>query len=164
VPRERARPGPWRALVFAGIGAIIVGLAFLVARIRPGPPPPSEVGGRASGLSVVYLRAGEIRRASPDSMLAPGDVLRFSVRAPEARYLEVRLRAAGAAADSTIFPAGPQAQLVRPGQTLPVEPVLGAASGKTMVTAIFADHPFAAGGPPPSDSEVVTVSLETAPP
>jgi hypothetical protein len=141
----------------------MIGLAFLVARVRPGPPPPTEVGGRASGLSVVYLRAGEIRRASPDSTLAPGDVLRFSMRADRPRYLEVRLRAAGAAAVRTIFPDGPQAQLVRPGETLPVEAVVGAGAGKTMVTAIFADHPFAAGGAPPDDGEVVTVGLETAP-
>jgi hypothetical protein len=145
------RGGPNRPLILTGILAAIVGLAFLVARPSAEPPAATPyVGARgasrakASGLGIALRRAGETRPLAPGTPVAGGDVLRFTVRAEHARHLLVRLRDGGGA-PTTIFPAaGARASApVQPGDVLPVAPVVAAGGGKVIVTAIFADHPFA---------------------
>ena len=120
-----------RALIFAGIGALLVGLAFLVARPRvpdPATDPYAGVRGasraKAAGLEVHFTRVGGRRAApsSPRTVLRAGDSLRFVVRGERARHVEVRLRD-GDAAPATVFPAGAgETALVQPRETLPVRP------------------------------------------
>jgi hypothetical protein len=144
-----------RTLVLVAILAAIVGLAFLVARPSAEPPAATPyVGTRgasranASGLAVSIRRAGDVdaQPLAPGTPVHGGELLRFRVRAEHARYLLVRLRD-GAGAPGTIFPpagATGAAELVQPGEALPVAPVLGPGGGKVVVTAVFADHPFTA--------------------
>lgn len=155
-----------RTLVLIGVLAFIVGLAFLVARPSREPvaltPYVGERGAsrvKASGLALSAWRAGERLTLKPGTPVRPGDVLRFTVRAERPRHLLVRLRD-GAAAPVTIFPAAPQSQLVQPGQTLPIAPSLGPGAGKVVVTAVFADHPFALDAARGEDSEEIDVVIE----
>jgi hypothetical protein len=96
-PRGRGR-GPWRALAFAGVGAFIVGLAFLVARPRAEPPAATPYAGargasraHASGLEVRAVRGGELHVIQPGTPLQAGDTLRFVVRGERPRYVVVRV-------------------------------------------------------------------------
>ena len=123
-----------RALVFTGIGALLVGLAFLVARPRvpdPASEPYAGVRGasraKAAGLEVHFRRGGGVEQAvDPRTVLRAGDSLRFVVRGERARHVEVRLRD-GDAAPATMFPAGAgETALVQPRETLPVRPTLAA--------------------------------------
>jgi len=104
-----------RALILVAILAAISGLAFLVARPAAEPPAATPYVGKrgasrvkASGLGVSLLRAGEITALAPGTPVRAGDVLRFSVRAEQPRYLLVRMRD-GASAATTIFPPGASA-------------------------------------------------------
>ncbi|HVZ71104.1 MAG TPA: hypothetical protein VHJ20_01910 [Polyangia bacterium] len=147
--------------------AFITGLAFLVARpSREQAAATPYVGERgasratASGLGVAFTRAGQTKPLAPGTPLAAGDRLRFTVRAERSRHLLVRLRD-GAGAATTIFPtddAGASAP-VQPGETLPATPIVGAGAGKVVVTAIFADHPFALDGDH-ADTEEVDLVME----
>jgi hypothetical protein len=157
-----------RALALVAILAAICGLAFLVARPSAEPPAATPYVGergasraKASGLAISLRRGAEVdaRPLAPGTPVRAGDTLRFSVRAERPRYLLVRLRD-GAGAATTVFPSGDAAALVRPGEVLPVTPVLGPGAGKVVVTAVFADHPFSldvAGG---GDTEVIDLVME----
>jgi hypothetical protein len=159
-----------RALALVAILAAICGLAFLVARPSAEPPAATPYVGergasraKASGLAIFFRRGAEVdaRPLAPGTPVRAGDALRFSVRAERPRYLLVRLRD-GADAPTTIFPpaGAAAAALVRPGEPLPVTPVLTPGTGKVVVTAVFADHPFsldAAGG---GDTEVIDLVME----
>jgi hypothetical protein len=157
-----------RALTLVAILAAISGLAFLVA--RPGAEPPAAtpyVGKRgasranASGLGISFQRGADVRPLAPGTTVRAGDVLRFSVRADDARYLLVRLRD-GVAAATTIFPAGAsnEAALVQPGLVLPVTPTLAPGGGKVVVTAVFADHAFSLEAARGADTEVIDLVME----
>jgi hypothetical protein len=160
-----------RPLFLVAILAAIVGLAFLVARPSAEPPAATPYVGQrgasratASGLGVSLRRDGEVdaRPLAPGTPVRAGDVLRFSVRAERPRYLLVRLRD-GAAAAATIFPAAAgatAAELVRPGETLPVAPVVAPGAGKVVVTAVFADHAFALDGARGGDTEEIDLVME----
>jgi hypothetical protein len=163
-----ARRGPWRALAFAGAGALLVGLAFLVARPAADVPATKPYAGargasreKAAGLEIMYRRGGEVQVLRPGTPLRPGDVLRLVVRAERPRYLVVQLRDGGDAT-TTIFPTGAEAVLVRPGDTLPVAPALGPAAQNAVVSALFGDHPFpsAPGSDIGPDVEVASVVIE----
>ncbi len=155
-----------RALGLTGILAALVGLAFLVARPRV-PDPASEpyVGVRgasrakAAGLAVHFNRGGEDRTVEPATVLRAGDRLRFVVRGERPRQLEVRVRD-GANAPATIFPgAARETAEVRPGDTLSVQPTLGAGGAKVIVTAVFSDRPRFVGTPPDADTEIVNLVI-----
>ena len=148
--------------------AALFGLALLVARPSAEPPAATPYVGKrgasranASGLGVSLRRAGEVdvRPLAPGTAVRGGDTLRFTVRAEAARYLLVRLRD-GEAAPTTIFPASGDAARVQPGEALPVTPVLAPGAGKVVVTAVFADHPFALEGARAADTEVVDLVME----
>jgi hypothetical protein len=165
-PRRR---GPWRALGFAGGLALVVGLAFLVARPRGGAPAESPYAGargasrgQAAGMQILVRRGGELRALQPGTPLHAGDVLRFVVRGERERYVVVRMRDAGGPA-STLFPAAGQAASVSPGATLPIAPTIGPEAGKVALTALFADHPFPVDAAPGPDTEVISLVLEKAP-
>jgi hypothetical protein len=155
-----------RALIFTGIGAFLVGLAFLVARPRV-PDPASEpyVGvrgasrARAAGLEVHFRRGGVEEGVRPATVLHAGDSLRFVVRGERARHVEVRLRD-GDAAPATVFPAGAaETVLVQPRDTLPIRPTLATGGAKVIVTALFSDRARPIGAPPDVDTEVVTLAI-----
>ena len=155
-----------RALIFTGIGALLVGLAFLVARPRV-PDPASEpycgVRGasraKAAGLEVHFRRGGVEQAVDPRTVLRAGDSLRFVVRGERARHVEVRLRD-GDAAPATVFPAGAgETALVQPRETLPVRPTLAAGGAKVIVTALFSDRARPIGAAADDDTEVVTLAI-----
>jgi hypothetical protein len=157
-----------RALIFTGIGALLVGLAFLVARPRvpdPASEPYAGVRGasraKAAGLEVHFRRAaGGVEQAvDPRTVLRAGDSLRFVVRGERARHVEVRLRD-GDGAPATAFPAGAgETALVQPRETLPVRPTLAAGGAKVIVTALFSDRARPIGAAPDDDTEVVTIAI-----
>jgi hypothetical protein len=156
-----------RTLILIGVLGFIVGLAFLVARPSREPvaltPYVGERGAsraKASGLALSVWRAGERLTLKPGTPVRAGDVLRFTVKAERPRHLMVRMRD-GAAPATTIFPlGGAPAVLVQPKQTLPVAPALGPGAGKVVVTAVFADHPFALDVARGEDSEEIDVVIE----
>ena len=155
-----------RALVFTGIGALLVGLAFLVARPRvpdPASEPYAGVRGasraKAAGLEVHFRRGGVEDAVDPRTVLRAGDSLRFVVRGERARHVEVRLRD-GDAAPATVFPAGAgETVLVQPRETLPVRPTLAAGGAKVIVTALFSDRARPVGAAADDDTEVVTLAI-----
>jgi hypothetical protein len=161
-----------RPLILVAILAAIVGLAFLVARPSAEPPAATPYVGqrgasraKASGLAVSVRRDGEVdaRPLAPGTLVRPGDVLRFAVRAERPRHLLVRLRD-GAAPATTVFPAaGAAASLVQPGETLPVTPVLAPGAGKVIVTAVFADHPFSLDAAAAADTEEIDLVIQKEP-
>ena len=155
-----------RALIFTGIGGLLVGLAFLVARPHvpdPASEPYAGVRGasraKAAGLEVHFRRGGVEQAVDPRTVLRAGDILRFVVRGERARHVEVRLRDGGAA-PATVFPAGAgDRALVQPRETLPVRPTLGAGGAKVIVTALFSDRARPVGAAADDDTEVVTLAI-----
>jgi hypothetical protein len=156
-----------RALIWLGIGALLIGLAFLVGRPRvPDRAAEPYVGVRgasrakAAGLEVHFLRAGDKERAvDPRTVLRAGDVLRFAVRGERARHVEVRLRD-GEVAPATVFPvSASETTLVQPRETLPIRPVLGAGGARVVVTALFSDRARRVGADADPDTEVVTLAI-----
>jgi hypothetical protein len=156
-----------RALVFTGIGALLVGLAFLVARPHlpdPATQPYAGVRGasraKAAGLEVHFRRGGGVEQAvDPRTVLRAGDSLRFVVRGERARHVEVRLRD-GDAAPATVFPSGAgQTAPVQPRETLPVRPTVAAGGAKVIVTALFSDRPRPIGAAADDHTEVVTIAI-----
>ena len=155
-----------RALIFTGIGALLVGLAFLVARPRvpdPASEPYAGVRGasraKAAGLEVHFRRGGIEQAVDPRTVLRAGDSLRFVVRGERGRHVEVRLRD-GDAAPATVFPAGAgETALVQPRETLPIRPTLAAGGAKVIVTALFSDRARPIGAAPDDDTEVVTLAI-----
>jgi len=155
-----------RALIFTGIGALLVGLAFLVARPRvpdPASEPYAGVRGasraKAAGLEVHFRRGGVEEAVDPRTVLRAGDSLRFVVRGERGRHVEVRLRD-GDAAPATVFPAGAgETALVQPRETLPVRPTLAAGGAKVIVTALFSDRARPIGAAADDDTEVVTLAI-----
>jgi hypothetical protein len=162
-----------RALVWSGAGALLVGLAFLVA--RPSVPDPATtpyVGlrggsrGKAAGLKVTYQRDGVERVVEPGTALRAGDRLRLVVRGERPRHLEVRLRD-GDGPVTTVFPAGAgETTPVPPGETLPVTPILVPGGARVVMTALFSDQPRPLGVPPDDNTEVVNLVIlkEQGPP
>jgi len=155
-----------RALTWTGIGALLVGLAFLVARPRvpdPASEPYAGVRGasraKAAGLEVHFRRGGVEEAVDPRTVLHAGDSLRFVVRGERARHVEVRLRD-GDAAPATVFPAGAgETAPVQPRETLPVRPTLAAGGAKVIVTALFSDRARPVGAAADDDTEVVTLAI-----
>jgi hypothetical protein len=155
-----------RALIFTGIGALLVGLAFLVGRANvPDPATEPYFGKRsasrakAAGLELHFSRAGIEQKLGPASVLRAGDSLRIVVRGERARYVEVRLRDGGAD-PTTVFPAGAaESALVQPRETLPVRPTLGAGGARVLVTALFSDRARPIGATADDDTEVVTLAI-----
>jgi hypothetical protein len=168
------RRGPWRAIVFLGILAATIALAFVVARARLETAASNPYAGargasraKASGIEVVYRRGGESRVLEPGTPLRPGDVLSFTVKSERPRYLALQVRDDNHPTE-TVFPAAaadapaPTAVLVQPGQKLPPATTVLGGIENLIVSAIFADHPFTAGEPPP-DGEMVTLVIDKAP-
>jgi hypothetical protein len=156
-----------RALILVGALLFMAGLAVLVARPSPDPPAATPYEGvrgasraKSSGLGISLRRGTEVRPLAPGTPVRAGDAFHFVVRAERPRHLMVRLRD-GRAPAVTIFPAaGAASEPVTPGQALPVSPTLGPSPGKVVVTAIFADHPFALEGARGADTEEIDLVMQ----
>ncbi|HET6151095.1 MAG TPA: hypothetical protein VFH68_26400 [Polyangia bacterium] len=162
---------PWaRALGLTAAIALVIGLAFLVARPRADTQPvavnlAAQKGPRPPGLKIFLQRAGELQILDPTTELRRGDALRFVVRASAPRYLVVRLRD-GAGHERVVFPrAGARdAALVRPDAALPdALPIDDASAGRQTLTALFSQRPFAVDERAGAELEVATVDLPTMP-
>ena len=154
-----------RPLILAGALALLIGLAFLVA--RPSVPDPAtnpyagKRGGslaKSAGLEILFQRGDEVRPVDPQTILKAGDELVFKVRGEGPSYLEVRLRD-GLSEPRTIFPVGAaMTQKVMPSEWLRrvrVEP----GGGKLVVTALFSDQSRPIGAPPDTDARTVTAVI-----
>jgi hypothetical protein len=157
-----------RTLILIGALAFMLGLAFLVARPSREPPAATPYDGirgasraKSSGLGISVRRGPDVSALAPGTPVHAGDVLHFRARVDRPRHLLVRLRD-GAAPAGTIFPTANASAsvLVQPGQDLQIAPVLGPGTGKVIVTAIFADHPFTLDGARGADSEQIDLVME----
>jgi DNA-directed RNA polymerase specialized sigma24 family protein len=172
--RARRASGPrWKRALWLGGGLVLVSaLALLVARPRRpdlADVPYAGIKGasrvKASGIQIAVRRDEEVRPLDPGAALRPGDRLHFRVRAERPRYLELRVRGAGG--DTRVFPdSGTEAVLVRPGQSLDRDYVVGVGwpgekpSKSLWIVGLFADHAFALDHPPAPDVEVVPVRVD----
>jgi hypothetical protein len=166
---EKVRRRRWWALGLS-LGATAVAAAvLLVARPRP---HPSEAGwdgikgaaivAGAPGLSVFVKRGNDVKVLEPGQALRPGDALRFVARLDRPRFLELRARDP-AGREHTLFPDGPTAAQLRPGQPLPGGFVVDAAPGPERLTVLLSDRPFAVGRSPGGDVEIVRIELPKEP-
>ena len=159
-----------RVLGLTAAIALVVGLAFLVARPRADLQPvavnlAAQKGPRPPGLKIFLQRGPDLQVLDPTTALLRGDALRLVVRAGAPRYLVVRLRD-GAGRERLVFPgAGARtAALVQPGAALPEAlPIDGAGSGRRTLTALFSQHPFPVEQRDGAELEVATVDLPTMP-
>jgi hypothetical protein len=159
-----------RVLGLTAAIALVIGLAFLVARPRADLQPvavnlAAQKGPRPPGLKIFRQRGGELQILDPTTELRPGDALRLVVRASAPRYLVVRLRD-GAGHERVVFPgAGArEAALVGPDAALPDPLAIDVASaGRQTLTALFGQRPFSVDDRVGAELEVATVDLPTMP-
>ena len=154
-----------RALVLVGAIALLVGLAFLVA--RPSVPdvatnPYAGVRGASqaqkTGIAISVRRGAEVLAVDPATVLHAGDRLVFRVRGERPRFVELRVRD-GSGPEKTLFPsAGESTAEVWPKTWLPYIDLTDA-PGKVQVTALFSDQARRVGAPPDADTEVMAVSI-----
>jgi hypothetical protein len=159
-----------RVLGLTAAIALVIGLAFLVARPRADLRPvavnlAAQKGPRPPGLKIFLQRAGDLQILDPTTELRSGDALRFVVRASAPRYLVVRLRD-GSGHERVVFPrAGARAAaLVQPDAALPDALAIdGASAGRQTLTALFGQRPFSVDDRPGAELEVATVDLPNMP-
>jgi hypothetical protein len=96
------------------------------------------------GLTSITLKRGEaISSVAPGSTLAPGDALRFSVRAPRDGYALV-LEKDGTGKVTVVAPFGAKEPFAVPAGTivLPDSAVLDAVRGQETFVTLFSERPF----------------------
>lgn len=159
-----------RVLGLTAAIALIVYLAFLVARPRPDRDPAAvnlaaQKGPRPPGLKIFLQRGPELQVLDPATELRRGDALRFVVRGSAPRYLVLWLRD-GAGHERILFPrpGARAAMLVHPDAALPDAVTIDDTSGgKQTLTALFGREPFPIEDRASKDLEVATVDLPTRP-
>jgi hypothetical protein len=163
-----ARRPRWRLIGFS-LGATAVAAALLlIARPRPQPDAAWDgvkgpvAAGNVTALSVFVKRGDRVRMLEPGQPLRAGDALRFVARWDRPRFVELRARDA-AGRERTLFPEGPTAVQLGPGQPLPGGFVVDAAPGPERLTVILSDRPFAIGRAPSDDTDVVRIELPKEP-
>jgi len=156
-------------LIGLGLGAPAVAAALLIiARPRLQPDAPwdglkgSVPAGSATALSVFIKRGDKVRALEPGQPLRAGDAVRFVARLDRPRFVELRTRDA-AGRERTLFPEGPTAVQLRPGEPLPGGFVVDAAPGPERLTVLLGDRPFAVGRAPSDDTDVVRIELPKEP-
>ncbi len=152
-----------------GFSAAAVAAALLiVARPRPRPDAAwdgikgSVPGANATALSVFVKRGDKVRVLEPGQPLRAGDAVRFVARLDRPRFVELRARDA-AGRERTLFPEGPTAVQLRPGEPLPGGFVVDAAPGPERLTVLLSDRPFSVGRAPSGDTDVVRIELPKEP-
>jgi hypothetical protein len=165
---SRRRPGWW--LIGCGLGATAVAALLLIV-VRPRPPSSDPAwdgikgpvsAGHATTLSVFIKRGDRVRVLEPGQPLRAGDALRFVARLDRPRFVELRARDASGR-ERTLFPEGPTAVQVQPGQVLPGGFVVDAAPGPERLTVLLGDRPFAVGRPASDDVDIVRMELPKEP-
>jgi len=134
-----------RRVVATLLGALAAAAGLLV--VVRSEPPAERLKGRQTALSfgVYVLHDGAVRRAGPGEVLAPGDALRFAVKAPGPGYVAVlSLDPAGKA--SVYYPAGGRAEPLAPAAlegevALPLATKLDATVGEERLYALFCQGP-----------------------
>jgi hypothetical protein len=161
------RPRWW--LIGFSVGATAVAAALLIIA-RPRPQPDTAWDGlkgsvttaNATALSVFVKRGDKVRVLEPGQPLRAGDALRFVARLDRPRFVELRARDAEGR-ERTLFPEGPTAVQLTPGQALPGGFVVDAAPGPERLTVLLNDRPFAVGRAPSNDTDVVRIELPKEP-
>jgi hypothetical protein len=121
---------------------------------------PKETGLRSKGsgwrLGFYVSHSGAVREGAAGERVEPGDALRFTYSATEARYVAV-LSVDGAKRASTYYPATGAATREEPGAevALPLSTVLDDTLGEETIYGVGCLQPF--------DVEAVRRSLERAP-
>lgn len=149
-----------RTLAVAALAAV----ATLVFVQRPGQQPTDHVGpATEQGLPVAstdtrdtrtkggpsvafFLRRGEtVTEAGPDTVLRPGDHIRFVYSTARPQHLAILNRDAQGV--SVYYPSGAHAVAVAPGNAVPLDfsVELDAYVGRERVFALFCDAPIALG-------------------
>ena len=161
------RPRLW--LIGASVGATAIAAALLlIARPRPQPDAAwdgikgSAPAANATALSVFVKRGDKVRVLEPGQPLRVGDALRFVARLDRPRFVELRARD-GEGHERTLFPEGPTAEQLSPGQALPGGFIVDAAPGPERLTVLLSDRPFAVGRAPSNDTDVVRIELPKEP-
>ncbi len=152
-----------------GFGAAAVAAAVLIVA-RPRPQPDAAWDGlkgsvpaaNASALSVFVKRGDKVKVLEPGQPLRAGDAVRFVARLDRPRFVELRARDA-AGRERTLFPEGPTAVQLRPGEPLPGGFVVDAAPGPERLTVLLSDRPFSVGRAPSDDTDVVRIELPKEP-
>jgi hypothetical protein len=148
---------PWIA---GGIGLLAAAAAMVLWRGVPKEGVPKEPGLRSKGsgwrLGFYVSHAGAVREGAAGERVEPGDALRFTYSATEARYVAV-LSVDGAKRASTYYPASGAATREEPGAevALPLSTVLDDTLGEETIYGVGCLQPF--------DVEAVRRSLERAP-
>jgi len=135
-----------RRRVVATLLGGLAAAAGLMLMVRS-EPPAERTKGRQTALAfgVYVLHDGAVRRAGPGEVLAPGDALRFAVKAPGPGYVAV-LSVDPAGKASVYYPAGDRAEPVAPGAlegevALPLATRLDATVGEERLYALFCEGP-----------------------
>lgn len=168
--REASRPRRRWWPIGYGLGATAVAALLLVV-VRPRPPSSDPAwdgikgavpAGDGTTLSVFVKRGDKVRVLEPGEPLRAGDALRFVARLDRPRFVELRARDASGR-ERTLFPLGPTAVQVQPGQALPGGFVVDAAPGPERLTVLLRDRPFTVGRAPSDDVDVVRIELPKEP-
>jgi len=113
-------------------------------------------------LSVFVKRGDKVRVLEPGQPLRAGDAVRFVARLDRPRFVELRARDT-AGRERTLFPEGPTAVQLRPGEPLPGGFVVDAAPGPERLTVLLSDRPFTVGRTPSDDTDVIRIELPKEP-
>jgi hypothetical protein len=150
-----------------GLSATAVAAALLIiARPRPDAAwdgmKGSVASANATALSVFVKRGDKVRVLEPGQALRAGDAVRFVARLDRPRFVELRARDA-AGRERTLFPEGPTAVQLRPGEPLPGGFVVDAAPGPERLTVILSDRPFSVGRALSEGTDVIRIELPKEP-
>jgi hypothetical protein len=148
----RGRPRRWLAAGMCAVSAAVAALVLTSA--------PEREGTRSKGgvwrLGFYVSHAGAVREGAPGERVQPGDALRFTYGAADARYVAV-LSLDGARRASTYYPASGGPRREEPGAdvALPLSTVLDDALGEETIYGVACLRPF--------DPEALRRSLEREP-
>jgi anti-sigma factor RsiW len=139
-PLRLVSPAPPRRARWLVPAATLALAAGAVLALRP------EGGLRTKGPAVSVgmhvQHAGEVHRAGPREVLAPGDTVRFTYSTSEAGYLAI-LSVDGAGVASVYYPEGPETVPVEAAQdaALPLGTRLDGVLGEERVVGLFCTQP-----------------------
>src|SRR5262245_23554034 len=174
---RRVRPGVHEAssprrrwwLIGGSFGAVAAAAALILVVRAQHPAEPAwdgvrgaHVQGDPRPLSVYVKRGDKVRVLELGQPLRAGDAVRFVARLDRPRFVELRARDAEGR-EHTLFPEGPTAVQLRPGEALPGGFVVDAAPGPERLTVLLGDRPFPVGRAPSGDTDVVRIELPKEP-